>query len=229
MSAPRRPALLALLLAGCAAPPEAVAPRSFGTMREVLRMGRDHGRVAIADVTGSDSVGVGALAGLAGEVTIYDGRALVAERRGDDVVTRPPRPGEQAALLVTAEVDAWTASPLPPCQDYAALEEQVRRALLAAGFDPSEPTPILVRGAAPQLQMHVIAGACPIATPDGPSPWRFDGAAEQVTLVGFYVEGAAGRLTHHTHRSHLHAVTDRGAGHLDEVRLMDGELFLPAR
>ncbi len=219
----------ALLLASCTATPPAPSPRAYGTMREVLRMGQHQGRVTIAETTGPQTVGVGALAGLQGEVTILDGRALVAERRGEAAATRPAREGEQAALLVAAEVAAWVASDLKPCADYADLEAQVRTALLDRGFDPSAPTPIKVVGRAPRLQMHVIAGACPIATPDGPSPWRFDGPAEQVTLVGFYVEDAAGTLTHHTHQSHLHAVSERGAGHLDDVCLQAARLYLPAR
>ena len=75
----------------------------------------------------------------------------------------------------------------------------------------------------------VIAGACPIANPDGPSPWRFAGPAEELSLFGFYVEGAAGVFTHHDRSSHLHAVADGRTGHLDEVDLTDAKLFVPAR
>lgn len=226
-----RPLLTALsaVLAACAAPEAATTVQVHGSMRDVLRMGRDHGRVVIAAVTRPGSIGVGALAGLDGEVTILNGRAVVTQRRGANAVTRPPRAGEQAAMLVTAEVPSWTERVLPPCEDYAALEEQVRAALDAHGLDPRAPTPFMVTGRAQRLQMHVIAGACPIATPSGPAPWRFDGPAEEVTLVGFYAEGAAGRLTHHTHSSHLHAVTARGAGHLDDVCMERPRLFLPAR
>lgn len=229
MNAARSTPLLPLLLAACHATSAPSAVRSFGTMREVLRMGQHQGRVAVATETRPGTVGVGALAGLAGEVTILDGRALVSQRRGDAAPVRPARAEDHAALLVAAEVPRWTEHALAPCADYAALEEQVHAALLAGGFDPGAPTPVKVTGRAPRLQLHVIAGACPVATPGGPPPWRFDGPADAVTLVGFFVEGAAGRLTHHTHRSHLHAVTRDAAGHLDELQLEEARLFLPAR
>lgn len=198
-------------------------------MREVLREGRDHGRVEVVSVTHSDSVGVGALAGLEGEVTILDGHALVSRLESDGITVRDARPGEQAALLVSARVKDWQELKLPDCEDYRALESCIRGSLIVNGFDPRSPTPVRIIGRAERLCVHVIAGACPIADPDGPAPWRFDGPADDVTLVGVYVEDAAGRLTHHNHVSHLHAHAGPVTGHLDEVELRDAKLFLPAR
>ena len=220
-------AWMLLLVTACEAP--GPSPSIYGSMREVLREGRDHGRVELTSVTSPDSVGVGALAGLAGEVTIVDGRAMVSRLQGERLRVREARRGEQAALLVTAQVPEWRAWPLLDVQDYAGLEAQVRDRLIEAGFDPCEPTPLRVTGRAERLQLHVIAGACPVATPDGSEPWRYDGPAEAVTLVGFYVEDAVGRLTHHTHSSHLHAHAAAATGHLDDVALCDARLFLPAR
>jgi hypothetical protein len=238
MTAPLRALLvLPLLLSACAGappPPAAEAPRvtTWGTMREVLRQGRSEGRAELAGL-GGVAVGVGALEGLAGEVTIRDGEVLVSRPPdgGGGVRVEGPRPGERAALLVTAEVDAWEAYVLPACDDYAGLEAAIQEALAAAGIDPAEATPVRVRGRASAVSVHVIAGACPIARPEGPPPWRHQGAGE-VELVGIAVRGAAGRLTHHDRSSHLHAVLDGGrtAGHLDGVALEGGAvLLLPAR
>ena len=63
---------------------------------------------------------------------------------------------------------------------------------------------------------------------DGTPPGRIEGASGEVDIVGFYVEGSAGVLTHHDRRSHLHVVTTMGAGHLEEVSLERGELRLHA-
>ncbi|MFN3239989.1 MAG: acetolactate decarboxylase [Planctomycetota bacterium] len=228
--APMLVALLAvLLLASCTAPPATGPVRTFGGLRDVMRNGNDEGRVVLTDVATPTAVGVGALAGLRGEVTIADGRALVAERVGDDVAMRDARPGERATLLVACEVAAWTELPLPDCADYATLEQRIGEALRQRGVDPFAPTPVRVTGRARNLRMHVIAGACPIANPTGPSPWRYDGPADDLTLVGFYVEDAAGQLTHHNRQSHLHAIADARTGHLDEVALEQVRLFVPAK
>lgn len=228
------PLLPVLLLAATCSPATEPSVNSvevlvYGEMREVLREGRSHGRVEVASVTRANSIGVGALEGLEGEVTILDGRALVSRVENERMTVREARSSEMAALLVTAEVGDWRECRLPDSADYDSLELSVRSALVDAGFDPGAPTPIRITGSAEHLSVHVVAGACPIADPGGPAPWRFDGPADEVTLVGVYVEGAAGRLTHHQHSSHLHAQAGEVVGHLDDVRLRRVRLFLPAR
>lgn len=224
---------LLLLAASCSSadepPVDSVEVLVYGEMREVLREGRSHGRVEVASVTRPHSIGVGAMAGLAGEVTILDGRALVSRVENERLTVREARSSEMAALLVTAEVGDWRECQLPDSEDYDSLESNVRSGLVDAGFDPGAPTPIRITGSADRLSVHVVAGACPIADPGGPAPWRFDGPVDEVTLVGVYVEGAAGRLTHHQHSSHLHAQAGEIVGHLDDVRLRGVRLFLPAR
>lgn len=205
--------------------PDAV--RSWGTMREALRHGRSEARVALASLDGVDTVGVGALEGLAGEVTIVDGRVLVAHAEHGACRVAPAAPGDAATLLVTARVRDWQTRPLADCDDYERLDAAIGSAVRAQGFDPTQPTPVRIRGRASHAAYHVIAGACPIATPEGTPPWRFRGPIDAIELVGIYVEHAAGRLTHHVHRSHLHLVAPGHMGHLDEIALRDAVLLLP--
>ena len=53
-------------------------------------------------------------------------------------------------------------------------------------------------------------------------------------LIGFYAENAAGQLTHHGQRSHVHAIVTTSAGgkaggHVDGTGVREGaSLFLPA-
>ncbi len=231
--------VLFLATAACSTPPRVAAPKvqTWGTMREVLREGRSEGRVMLAELGRRNVIGVGALAGLAGEVTIVDGRVLVATADGpvgEDAAptmnaVRDTVAGEQAALLVLAEVKHWEAIALPDCASYEELEVAIAAQLRERGHFLTDPVPVRVRGVANQLELHVIAGACPIATPDGPAPWRYAGAAGEVELIGFYAEGAAGKLTHHNHSSHLHAIAEDGQlmGHLDAIALREIVLLLP--
>lgn len=227
----RRLALLATAaLAACSAGPTVT---TWGSMREALRLGHSQARVTPTEVTSAQTIGVGALADLAGEVTIVDGEVLVAAPTTPTAapVVRTATAADRATLLVTADVPAWRELSLGDCASYAELEQRIAAQLALAGDDPRQPHPVRIRGRATSLRLHVIAGACPIARPDGPPPWRYDGAAEHVELVGVFVEGAAARLTHHDRRSHLHAVADAGGervmGHLDEIALADAVLMLP--
>ena len=137
-------------------------------------------------------------------------------------------PGDMASLLMVASVPAWVKIPLGNCTSYKDLEDKVRVQLQSRDRDLTSPHPVRIRGRARHLELHVMAGACPIAHPSGPAPWKFKGPVPQVELVGFYVEGAAGRMTHHDRRSHLHAVTNQLMGHLDEIVLEEAVLWLPA-
>jgi hypothetical protein len=219
------------LIASCAAPRSAapVQLRAWGSMREVLREGRTEGRVDLDAAARPGAIGVGALAGLAGEVTVLDGRVLVAVPAARErIAVRDARPGERAALLFLAGVERWAQSPLPDCASYDELEDAIGRALVARGHDPAVPVPVRVRGIAEEYALHVVAGACPVARPDGPPPRRHRAARAPIELVGFYADGAAGQLTHHDRRSHLHVVAPGAMGHLDAVRLTQAVLLVPA-
>jgi hypothetical protein len=197
-------------------------------MREVLREGRSEGRVDLARASLPGALGVGALAGLAGEVTVLDGRVLVAIPTGSDgLEVRGAAHDERAALLILAQVERWAEVPLPDCASYEALEDAIASSLIARGHDLATPIPVRVRGLAERYSLHVVAGACPIARPDGPPPRRREGVDARVELAGFFAEGAAGVLTHHERRTHLHLVAPGVMGHLDQIRLRDVALLLP--
>lgn len=240
---PRLP--LALILGIAASCNSSAATRStdapfarvecWGEMREVLREGRSHGRVRLRDVVETGTWGVGALAELAGEVTVLDGEATLAVVRDGELQLRAPRGGDLAALLVLATVEGWRRVELPQACKLADLELVIAQALERAGFDPgAAPVPLRVEGSFDRLDLHVIAGACPVADPGGAPPWRWSGAGSRGTLVGIHAAGAAGRLTHHGRSTHLHAVVEtvegeRVSGHVEELALgADAVLFVPA-
>ena len=215
--------LLALLFASCVTEPaldrdgietRRTGPtvRHWGAMRTVLRDGRTEGRVELADVLGPHTVAVGALEGLAAEVTVVDGTAHLAEvvdaGSADGVRVRAARPGDRATMLVAADVAAWSEHSLGPVNGLANLEAEIR-AIASTLSLGAEPFPFRVDGTASHLALHVLDHSCPIARPDGPQPWRFEGGGETVTLVGFYAEGSAGILTHHGQG--LPRPRDRGA------------------
>lgn len=208
----------------------------WGAMREVLRDGRTEGRVDLAEVLGPDTVAVGASAALAAEITVFGGKAHLAEVVDPGSVqglrVRAPVAGEQATLLILAQVAEWSEHPLTAVPDLASLEASVRAIAAANDIDVTRPFPFRVEGVASTLRLHVLNHSCPIAEPDGPKPWRFFGEGETTVLVGFYAENSAGRLTHHGQETHTHALLPGRdiSGHLDEVALLSGaRVYLPVR
>lgn len=231
--------LFSLLLCSCTSGPDKVVSgvnydvKTWGSMREVLKEGKSSGRVLLTEVVTPNSIGVGALANLEGEITLVDGTAFIAsgltDPSSDQQVShsRNLLKSDQAALLVIAEVPEWESVNLGPCKTYSDLEKKISAVLKERGFDLLKPTPVKVRGIAERVDFHVIAGSCPIADPQGTPPWRGSILEEPLELVGIYVEGSAGKLTHHSHNSHLHVVSGSQSGHVDAIQLHSAELQIP--
>ena len=231
--------LLVAALPGCATEAPASRILQFGGMREVMREGRDETRVRLAELgavagPGGGLIAVGALGGLAGEVTA-DGETWWIATAGDERVQVLHAPGEHgAALLTAARVAAWdeasAAGPLNEARLGAVVSEHLR----ARGLDPSQPWAVRIEGRSAALELHVIRGDCPHA-PDAAIPaWR--GSPPEgtpVVLVGFHAPGKAGLLTHHGTEFHLHAILNDGtgpvAGHVDRFTLLPGARVLLAR
>jgi hypothetical protein len=229
---------MVLLLVGACAPSRWDGDyRHWGTVREVLRFERTQGRVTLTDVAAPSAVGLGALAGLHGEVLVVDGEAWVSRVDGD---ARPDarlaEEDEEATFLVISEVPQWTVVRVR--QDVAPddLERFLREAAEFAGLDWSRPFPFIVRGTVFSAELHVLNGKCPVAFPDLPpeqQPFRASFGRTPGTLVGFYGEGVEAILTHHGSRVHIHGRLggDRPiVGHLDAVGIAAGAVLqLPKR
>jgi acetolactate decarboxylase len=225
----KRTMLVAAALAGCAAPSWDGNVSRWGTLREVLRDGDTHGRVPL-DVVGTEStVGIGALEGLKGEITILGGRIWVSRRddRGLIVTAPSAAAGDKAAFLALAEVPEWRTHPTGGPVDLRGLESRIDA--LARGV---ETVPFVIDGEAVELDAHVLDGACPFAADPKRrgEPVRFHREKVGARVVGFYTTLPAGTLTHHGSRIHAHVLLEDGSmmGHVDHV-LVDGTLRVPAR
>jgi hypothetical protein len=78
---------------------------AYGNFTHMLHAGDVSGKVSLASIPRSPGTyGVGALAGLQGEILVWDGRVLITLGESASASTQPPRAGDEAALLVTAQV-----------------------------------------------------------------------------------------------------------------------------
>jgi ubiquinone/menaquinone biosynthesis C-methylase UbiE len=219
----------------------------YGEMREVLGKGDHSGRIRLGDaIMRPNCYAVGALADLAGEITMIDGKVIVT--RADEnhrPVTQAADPElyeEEAAMLATAYVPRWTEHPVPEDVASHELEKFLAAAAHRAGLDPTRPFPFLIEGTLADLRLHVICGACPMRArrlgqelPPEREPHRGSFAETTGTIIGMYAEDAEHRLTHHGTKTHMHAVLrDDGSqqytGHIESVGLRAGSIVrLPVR
>ena len=228
------PALVLLWAAACASPrpPQAPAVQHFGVMREVMMEGKTEPRAALAPYQHKGCYGVGALAGLAGEVMIDDGTVSLARDRATAIAAGAG--DAQATLLTVAEVANWRELAVAAGADLDAIERAVAAALPDPQAADVAPLPFLVSAPSADVEMHVARGVCPHGASDpehAPDIWRGTGA--RVRVVGFYAPGKAGVMTHHGTALHAHAMASSGStkamGHVDTLVVGPGaRLFLPA-
>lgn len=231
--------LLPLLLAACTAvraEPETGANslRCWGSMREALRDGRTEARIDAGTLAQPGVFAIGAAAGLDGEITIADGQVFVSRVRNGELETAN---AGAAAVLIAAEVPEWTELAVTAEVDPSQFDEYLAARAAEVGLDAARPFPFVIDGGLRDLQVHVIAGECPIrarmlgVTMTCP-PYERRFATTRGRLVGIHARDAAGRLTHHDTATHTHVILDHGApftGHVETVGLAAGSVLrLPA-
>ena len=119
----------------------------FGSFSQMSQNADASGMVRLESVSGKPGTyGVGALAGLRGEILIWDGRVLVG--RGHDANGRvePASTSDEANLLVKATVAEWAAVETPADMNQSAFESFVRKEAQLRGFDDSMAYPYVVKG-----------------------------------------------------------------------------------
>ncbi len=210
--------------------------RSWGHFQQIMR-GDAGGKVQLADLPAGPGIyALGALAGLRGEVLIWDGRVLVSRGERDDGIAERPRAGDAAALLALSSVPSWQRVAVARDMDQAAFERFVLEEADRSGVDVKRSFAFALRGPVRELKWHVITGP---AKPGGHGAHAMGHAAKRAfsaervdaLLLGFY-SGAAleGVITHPGERFHVHWASPDlvRSGHVDAYGVAAGaELLLP--
>ena len=206
--------------------------QQWGTLREALREGRSEGRVMLGEVVGDGVYGVGALAGLVGEVTIADGELFITcADSTSSFASYHGSTDREATLLVAGQVQSWIEVSIDEDVDGGHLDEYIQAAALREDIDPSRPFLFTVEGTLLNLHAHILAGQCPMrAQLTGEElerpPYEFVFDRIEGQLVGVYAEKSAGTLTHAGQATHIHTILSpldaAFTAHVDSVSLGAG-------
>ena len=216
---------------------EAPEVRTWGALREVMHEGRVGPKVSLLDVVGPGLYAVGALAELAGEITVVDGKAYIARAAGQAADVMTPREPVAATLLTAATVPAWTEVMLSAAAaNTNALDAAIEAAARNAGLDVERAFPFLIEGTV-EATWHVLRGRSGGAGAGGHEAHMRDALTGKLngstaTVVGFFSRHHQGVFTHMGQHSHLHVLTEdrKTMGHVDEISVPAGvRLKLPAR
>lgn len=177
---------------------------------------------------------VGPLENLQGEVTIWDGKALIARVKNKSVLVDSILSGK-ACFLVYGQVEKWNEMKYFSTLTLSQISEIIKQAATKYGINTNKPFPFLIEGTANDVQYHVMNRAD--LSPPTPGPTAHEVAKVHFTLkdspvqlLGFYSEHHQGIFTHHNSSVHVHVKTpdDKVSGHLEELELAPGaRLLLP--
>jgi acetolactate decarboxylase len=205
-----------------------------GELRKVMMLGEDNGIIALDSLRALPHLyALGPVAGLNGEITVFDGDPLIGVIR-DGRPTTEHTSAVKAPLLVWTQVANWTKIAIPSSvSTLADLEGFVEATARTQGIDMSAPFPFRVTANAHELAMHVV-------NRQGRDARGHDAHAKievqiplthaTVELLGFWSDRHAGVFTHQGAHMHIHGRTsdNKLSGHVDEVKLGSGDLWLPA-
>ena len=204
----------------------------YGSLRAMFHEGRTGARVSLKDLLPNENLyALGAIADLAGEITVLNGIAYLDRPTGNDSAQTEvtTESGEGAALLVTAEVGRWSEFITERPIAFAELEEAIERYAHDAGIDLGIPFPFLLEGDLQALRWHVIDGRRLKGGGDSHTDHlaaavTFERKRTRATLLGFYSASDHGVFTHMGSKTHVHCVVEdpRSSGHVDHVVIPAG-------
>jgi len=218
--------------------PSSSEVRVDGTLHRIMHDGDFSSAVEItSSFVASTTFGVGAVAGLMGEITILDGRVWVSSVVDDEIRTQVIEPKTdgidpalntvKAALLVSTDVNAWHPFVLSTDASLAVVSKEIRAHADAIGLD--HPIVFRVVGDLPEFEGHVIDGSQVTSAMSHDERHekaviRKQFASQSGTLVGFVSTEHEGVFTHKGESIHVHAALE-GSGatiHVDSGELPTG-------
>lgn len=112
-----------------------------GAQKNIFATGKAEQTISVtAMAEGADFFGVGAIAGLDGEITVFKGRSYVTKVRGDGY-TLDHGYNHAAAFAVWIRQSDWREEPIPvEIKGYLDLQQFVKTRAAAASIDVSKPS-----------------------------------------------------------------------------------------
>jgi hypothetical protein len=203
-----------------------------GALRAMFHEGKTDSMVGLESLLPDpDLYAIGALAGLAGEVTVIAGRAYLAfpETANEARTEMSLESDADAALLVAAAVPGWQSLVIDHPIPFEQLDDEIGKLAVAAGLSVEGRLPFLLEGTFDDLQWHVIDGR---RLAEGESSHQDHQSASvrasrdraSATLIGFYSQRDQGVFTHMGSKTHLHCVLEEplSSGHVDHVSIPAG-------
>ena len=205
---------------------EAESVRYIGAQREIFKSGRADAQISLAELSDQPNLyALGPVAGLDGEITIFDSRPYVSQVRGDGDAYVVDRSFDHGAIfLAWAQMREWDDTAVAESvSSYKELETFVKQAARERGIDTDAPFPFLMSGTVHEIVWHINVdrtGGQPITRElFQKSKQKYTLRRERVDNFGVHSERHGGILMGDDMRIHIHFVSrdSDATGHIDEI------------
>lgn len=210
----------------------------YGYFQRMMHTGDTAAQVALSALPQQPGTwGVGATAGLKGEIVQIDGRLLVTPGTDAQGRARAPQADERAVLFAGGRVQAWRDVPVPRDMDQVAFEAFVQEHAKGLGLALDQPFVFRVEGRFRSLLWHVVTGEKGRGAPSGHGAGHanqrsdmrmFQQPEANGQLIGVY-SGAAleGVVSHPGERLHVHFADPDAtvSGHVDRFSVAAGAVL----
>lgn len=211
----------------------------YGSQKNIFETGKAEAKVPLTAMSGDFATfGVGAVAGLDGEITVFNGKPFVTKVRGKEF-TLDHSQDHAAVFAVWTKQSRWADEAVPSnIKTYLDLQNFVKARAVAAGIDVSQPFPFLLIGTPAELKWHINVDRTEGKPIDkelfAKSKAGYVIKNEPVDIVGFHSEKHPGvfisayapaikeKDVKNTIHIHLVSRDGKSAGHIDDVTLAGG-------
>ncbi|MBN8475495.1 acetolactate decarboxylase [Sulfuritalea sp.] len=211
----------------------------YGSQKTIFDTGKAEAKVPLAAMSGPEaSFGVGAVAGLDGEITVFDGKPYVTKVRGKEFTMDHGR-DHAAVFSVWTKNTQWRDELVPASvKSYLDLQRHVKVRAAAAGIDTNQPFPFLLAGTPAELKWHInvdrTEGKPVTRELFAKSKVNYTMKGTPVDIVGFYSEKHLGAFigtyvpaikekdVKNTIHIHLVSKDGKSAGHIDDLTFAGG-------
>lgn len=217
---------------------EAGSLSHIGAQREMFRTGRASPSLALAGLAGLPNLyALGPIAGLDGEITIFNSQPYVSKVRGGGEAYVVDRTFDHEAIfLVWTQMREWEDIRIPESvSNYGQLEVFVEQAARERGIDTNAPFAFLMNGAPRELVWHINVDRTegqPITRElfrRSKQPYTLRG--ERVDIFGVHSARHGGIFMGEGLKIHIHFISrdSTATGHIDDIAPGSLTLRLPRR
>lgn len=210
--------------------PDAAKVNWIGAMKNVMHSGNLKGKIWLDSISKTPHLyGLGPTEGLQREIMVLNGKTYIAGVTTDSAIEMSESSDIKAPFFVYSHTNNWRESSLP---DSIATIPHIETYLNELKKETTAPFMFRIVGLVDSAVIHIVnlhEGAIVNSPNDAHKDlMQFPIYNQEVEILGFFSRKHQAIFIHHDVLTHMHLITKdkKSMGHLDEIMLKNGKLYI---